>query len=114
MNNSLFLRPKFQVTATWLWFILLPLSLVAILVGLVQLEISTMRGWWSDHLYYQGYFEAALAGLLPIIFTWLNKEPLAKYGLRRDKLWLSVGLGLGIKEAYTPCTLSEKASPGCW
>lgn len=26
-------------------------------MGIQRLDISTMRGWWSQHLYYQGYLE---------------------------------------------------------
>jgi membrane protease YdiL (CAAX protease family) len=96
MNKPLFLRPKFQVIVTWLWFILLPLSLVGILVVILQLEISTMRSWWSSNQYFQAYFETALAGLLPIIFFVLNKEKLTQYGLRQEGLVPSVALSLGL------------------
>lgn len=100
MNDSILLRPKFQVIATWLWLLVLPLSLIAVLVGLLRLEVGVMRSWWSDHLYYQGYLEAALAGLLPIIFFLLNKEALAKYGFRRDRLGVSVGLSLAVAAVF--------------
>jgi membrane protease YdiL (CAAX protease family) len=100
MNRPLLLRPKFQVIATWLWFILLPLTLIAVLVGILQLEINTMRTWWNGHQYYQGYLETALAGLLPIIFVWLNKDNLSKYGFRLEGIAPSVVLSLGFTAVF--------------
>ena len=94
MKANLFLTPKFQVLASWLWLFLLPLSLMGILVGILNLELNSIMAWWREHQYYQGYFEALTTGLLPLIFVWLKQEKPACYGVHLENLAKSILLSL--------------------
>jgi membrane protease YdiL (CAAX protease family) len=94
MKISYFYNPRFQVIVSWLWLILLPLSLAGIMIGVLQLEMQTMLAWWREHQYFQSYFETLVAGLLPMLFVLLNKDKLARYGMQRQGLGLSIGLAL--------------------
>lgn len=89
MHNRLF-----QVIVTWLWFVVFPLSVVGLLIGVGHIDIATGRQWYRAHPYIQAYFEAVLAGLLPLFFVLIDKEPLSYYGLSRKKLLQSVGVSL--------------------
>jgi len=94
MKAKLIFTPKFQVLATWLWLFLLPMSLAGILIGISKREMSVMLAWWRAHQYYQGYFEPLTAGLLPMVFVWLNKEKPERYGIRWDGLAKSLLLSI--------------------
>lgn len=80
---SLIHNPGFQVFATWLWIVLFPLLAIGVVVGILKLDLATVRQWWGEHQYYQGYFEATVAGLLPALFVWVNRERLSRYGIQR-------------------------------
>jgi len=93
-QSSLIHNPIFQAISTWLWVLLFPLLAIGMVVGILRLDLTTVRQWWSEHQYYQGYFEAVVAGLLPVLFVWINKEKLAQYGLGRKGFTQSLLLSL--------------------
>jgi membrane protease YdiL (CAAX protease family) len=90
---TLIYDPMAQVIATWVWIVGLPLLLLGTIVASGG-DLTTVRQWWREHQYVQAYFEMITAGLLPVLFVWLNKENPARYGFTRHGLARSIGLSL--------------------
>jgi len=63
--------------------VLFPLLAIGVVVGILRLDLKEARQLWSKHQYFQGYFEAVVVGLLPMLFLWIDKEKLAKYGIKK-------------------------------
>jgi len=82
-RSSFIHNPIFQVICTWLWVVLFPLLAIGVVVGIIKLDLKEARQFWSKHQYFQGYFEAVVAGLLPMLFLWIDKEKLAKYVIKK-------------------------------
>lgn len=93
-TQRLFYAPAFQLIATWLWVLLFPLLAIGVVVGLPGLDLTTARQWWSEHPYYQGYFETVVAGLLPVLWVWMRGEQLDRYGIRKTGFLASLLLSL--------------------
>ncbi len=93
-QSALVHNPVFQTIATWLWVVLFPLLAIGVVVGILKLDLTAVRRWWGEHHYYQGYFEAIVAGLLPVLFLWIDKEKPARYGLERKGFIPSLLLSL--------------------
>ncbi len=104
-------RLKFQVVSSWLWLILFPALLALVVVFVLHIDLSLAREWWGSRPYFQAYLEFIVGGLLPVIFTWRNKERLASYGFTRIGFWR--GLGFSLLIALARAGLSY-ATTGEW
>ena len=85
--------PKFQVLATWMWnmvaVLLISIILTSVLPENMVLDAETLRA--DPRLVLIPVFTKILAvGLLPVLFTLLNRDGLAVYGLQRQGLWKSL------------------------
>jgi hypothetical protein len=90
---SLLKTPKFQVLATWMWnmiaVLLISIILTAALPEITVLDAEALRA--DPRLVLILVFTEILAvGLLPVLFTLLNRDGLAVYGLQRQGLWKSL------------------------
>jgi membrane protease YdiL (CAAX protease family) len=97
------LKPKFQVTATWVW------NLVGTFALMAGISILLPENFVLDKASIQGQpsltlipilSEILLVGLLPIIFSILMKEKPSEYGVTTKHLILGLGLAAGIVLVY--------------
>jgi len=75
-------------------FVGVPAILVGLVIAWPGIDLSTARAWFGDHSYLQAYFEAMVAGLIPLLFVLIRKEDVSVYGIRRDNLIPSIVLSL--------------------
>lgn len=85
--------PKFQVLATWMWnmiaVLLISILLTAVLPENTVLDADALQA--NPRLVLIPLITEIIAvGLVPLLFTRLNRDPLALYGLQRQGLWKSV------------------------
>ena len=95
-NRSKFLlNPKFQVIVTWVWNFLAALVIMAIVLialpGNVVTNLETLREH-PNYAIIPIFTEIIAAGLLPVLFTALNREKIAQYGLQTKGLVKSLFL----------------------
>lgn len=63
---------------------------------MLGLDLKVVRGWWSEHQYYQAYFEMVAVGLLPVVFVGISHEPLSLYGFQRKGVLKSIVCSLSV------------------
>ena len=85
--------PKFQVLATWMWnmiaVLLISILLTAVLPENTVLDAEALRA--NPRLVLIPVITEIIAvGMLPVLFTLLNRDSLAVYGIQRQGLWKSL------------------------
>jgi hypothetical protein len=90
----------FQVVTTWCGVVVFPFLLVGFTVGILRIDITAAMEWWREHLYFQAYFEALVAGSLPLLFVLISRESLSQYGVSRKVLARSITLSLLVAAVF--------------
>lgn len=81
-----------RVLITWSWCIVGPAVLAALALALTRGNLSVAGAAYSARPYLSSFIELTVAGLVPLAWTVLAREPPGSYGLRRHRLIRSLAL----------------------
>jgi hypothetical protein len=82
-HRHLLQRPLVRLVTVWGWTLVGPLLLGGVVLLVLHTDLTTARRLYAARPYLAVYFEFVSAGLLPLLYTLVGRESLARYGLRR-------------------------------